>query len=103
MKYLVGNRASGVSTDLLIEASRFNGVLIVSSTSSIYNSTRICKELGIRCPTMLTFEELLGDSAKGLDLKSRNVYIDGVSQLFKELGLENVVTVGDTLELIKRK
>ena len=97
MKYLIGNRGSGATTALLMEASRFDGIIITPYRSDYESKAR---ELGIKCPRIITFREFLdkGNSVRGLNLEKEKVYIDGLGHFLKTLGLGNVVTVGDTVE-----
>lgn len=100
MKYLVGNRGSGVTDSISLEASKMNGTVIVPSVvqKTVYEER--CKEYGIKCPRIITFKEFLdkGNSIRGLNLEKEKVYIDGLGQFLKTLGLGNVITVSDTVE-----
>lgn len=102
MKYLVGNRGSGVTTDLLMEASRFDGIIIAPYRIDYEKKAR---ELGIKCPRIITFKEFLDkeNPVRGLDLEKEKVYIDGLGRFLKTLGLGNVVTAGDTSEWISKQ
>lgn len=102
MKYLVGNRGSGITSTLLMEASRFDGI-ILAPTREVYRRQSI--EMGIKCPRIVTFKEFLNgeNNARGIDFSREKVYVDSASYLFKQLGLNNVITVADSLDFKTEK
>lgn len=71
MKFIIGSRGSGVTTDILLESSRFDRPIIVPTKSMKRHIKDECVRLGIRCPDLYDF----GQVTMGV-LKDQN--IDGV-------------------------
>lgn len=58
MKFIIGPRASGVSTDLILEASKFDEPIIVPNEASARYIKDICLTYEIPCPQTCTFREI---------------------------------------------
>ena len=55
MKFIIGSRGSGVTTDILLEASKFNRPIIVPTEANKRHIKDECVRLGIICPDVYTF------------------------------------------------
>ena len=55
MKFIIGSRGSGVTTDILIEASQFDRPVIVPTEANKHHIKDECLRLGIICPEVYTF------------------------------------------------
>lgn len=58
MKIIIGSRKSGVTTDLILEASKFNIPIIVSYYGSAKHIEGLCIEQDIKCPPLYTIQDL---------------------------------------------
>lgn len=54
MKIIVGSRGSGVTTDLILKASKFNIPIIVPYYGSTKHIEDLCIEQDIKCPPLYT-------------------------------------------------
>lgn len=101
MKFIIGSRGSGVTTDLLLEASKFDRPIIVPTEAMKRHIKEECVRLNIRCPDLYNF----GQVKLGV-LKNQNidvVYISDVnlilSLILKEYGFfGRIATVSASLE-----
>lgn len=58
MKFIIGSRGSGVTTDILLEASKFDRPIIVPTEVSKRYIKDECLRLGIICPDVYTFGQV---------------------------------------------
>ena len=58
MKFIIGSRVSGVTTDLIFEASKFNEPIIVPDEASAKHIKCLCTTYDIPCPEIYTFREI---------------------------------------------
>ena len=65
MKFIIGSRGSGVTTDILLEASRFDKSIIVPTEANKRHIKDECSRLGINCPDIYTFEQVKMGVFKG--------------------------------------
>lgn len=101
MKFIIGNRGSGVTTDILLEASKFNRPIIVPMGPDKAYIKDKCVDLGIPCPDVYTFKQVK-DGILSVQ-KTCIVYISDVNAYLKwslkEYGFEGRIgTVSASLE-----
>lgn len=82
MKFIIGGRGSGVTTDLLLEASKFDRPIIVPTEAMKCHIKDECVRLGIRCPDLYNF----GQVKLGV-LKDRNIDVVYISDVNLVLNL----------------
>lgn len=58
MKIIIDSRKSGVTTDLILEASKFNIPIIVPFEVNAKYIENLCKEKNIKCPILYTIQDL---------------------------------------------
>lgn len=58
MKFIIGSRGSGVTTDILLEASQFDRPIIVPTEANKRHIKDECLRLGIICPDVYTFDQV---------------------------------------------
>ena len=58
MKFIIGERGSGVTTDILLEASKFDRPIIVPMEFNKHHIKNECARLGIVCPDIYTFDQV---------------------------------------------
>lgn len=81
MKFIIGNRGSGVTTDILLEASQFNRPIIVPTELNKKHIKNECVRLGIHCPDIYTFGEVKMGVFRGQ--KPKIVHISDVNTWLK--------------------
>lgn len=101
MKFIIGNRQSGVSTDLLLEASKFDRTIIVPTEAMKKYIKHQCVELNITCPDIFTVGQLKNNILKGQNID--NICISDVGMvlemLLNEMGYYGKInTVSTSLE-----
>ncbi len=65
MKIIIGNRQSGVTSDLLLNASKFGHVVLVGVLKEKYYAIGLCDKLGIEPPEIFTIHELKHGELRG--------------------------------------
>lgn len=65
MKIIVGSRDSGVTTDLILKASKFNIPIIVPYYGSTKYIEDLCIEQDIKCPPLYTIQDLKNGKLTG--------------------------------------
>lgn len=101
MKFIIGNRGSGVTTDILLEASKFNRPIIVPMEPDKAYIKDKCVDLGIPCPDVYTFKQvkdgiLRGQKACIVHISDVNAYLEWS---LREYGFEGRIgTVSASLE-----
>lgn len=101
MKFIIGNRGSGVTTDILLEASKFNRPIIVPMEPDKTYIKDKCVDLGIPCPDVYTFKQvkdgiLRGQKACIVHISDVNAYLEWS---LKQYGFEGRIgTVSASLE-----
>lgn len=58
MKFIIGPRTSGVTTDLILEVSKFNQPILVPNEASAKHIKTLCDSYDIPCPEIYTFREI---------------------------------------------
>lgn len=101
MKFIIGNRGSGVTTDILLEASQFNRPIIAPTEASKRHIKDECVRLGIVCPDVYTFFQVKNGILQGQ--RNEIVHISDVNAWLewslKEYGLDGKIgTVSASLE-----
>ena len=101
MKFIIGSRGSGVTTDILLEASKFDRPIIVPMEANKKHIKDECVRLSIPCPDMYTFLQVKNGILRGQ--RSRIVHISDVNAYLewslREYGLDGRVgTVSASLE-----
>lgn len=101
MKFIIGGRGSGVTTDILLEASQFDRPIIVPTEVNKRHIKDECLRLGIRCPDLYNFGQVKLGVLKGQNIDV--VYISDVnlilSLILKEYGFfGRIATVSASLE-----
>lgn len=101
MKFIIGNRGSGATTDILLEASKFDRPIIVPMEPDKAYIKDKCVDLGIRCPDVYTFKQvkdgiLRGQKACIVHISDVNAYLEWS---LKQYGFEGRIgTVSASLE-----
>ena len=101
MKFIIGSRGSGVTTDILLEASQFDRPIIVPTEANKRHIKDECLRLGIICPDIYTFNQVKMGVFRGQ--KPQLVHISDVNTwlewTLKEYGfMGKIDTVGASLE-----
>ena len=65
MKFIIGSRGSGVTTDILLEASQFDRPIIVPTEANKRHIKDECLRLGIICPDIYTFGQVKMGAFRG--------------------------------------
>lgn len=77
MKFIIGSRGSGVTTDILLEASQFDRPIIVPTEANKRHIKDECLRLGIICPDVYTFGQVKNGILRGQ--RTGIVHISGVN------------------------
>lgn len=101
MKFIIGGRGSGVTTDLLLEASQFNRPIIVPTEAMKHYIKDECVRLSIRCPDLYNFGQVKLGVLRGKNIDI--VYISDVNLILnlilKDYGFNGKIgTVSTSLE-----
>ena len=101
MKFIIGNRGSGVTTDILLEASKFDRPIIVPTEAMKHHIKDECVRLGIRCPDLYNFGQVKSGALKGQNIDT--IYISDVNLvlnlILKDYGFNGKIgTVSASLE-----
>ena len=97
MKVVVGNRGSGVTTNMLLDAAHHGGTIITSTWGQRFNMEDNAKKFGIDCPEIIDIYSVLNDIKNGKTEKYDNVqlYIDNaglvLNILLSEIGIKGKV------------
>ena len=97
MKVVVGNRGSGVTTNMLLDAAHHGGVIITSTSGQRFNMEAHAKKFGIDCPEIIDIYGVLNDIKEGKAKKYDNaqLYIDNaaivLNRLLSEIGIKGKV------------
>lgn len=101
MKFIIGSRGSGVTTDILLEASKFDRPVIVPMEANKKHIKDECVQLGIPCPDVYTFRQVKDGILRGqrnciIHISDVNAYLEWS---LREYGLDGrVETVSASLE-----
>lgn len=101
MKFIIGSRGSGVTTDLILEASKFDRPIIVSTEANKCHIKDEYVRLGIPCPDIYTFGQIKAGVFREQNLKI--VHISDVNAflnfVLKDYGFNGKIgTVSTSLE-----
>ena len=101
MKFIIGSRVSGVTTDILLEASKFDRPIIVPTEAMKRHIKDECIRLGIICPDVYTFLQVKNGILQGQ--RNEIMHISDVNAWLewslKEYGLYGKIgTVSASLE-----
>ena len=97
MKVVVGNRGSGVTTNMLIDAAYHGGTIITSTSGQRFNMEAHAKKFGIDCPEIIDIYGVLNDIRDGKVEKYDNaqLYVDNaglvLNRLLHEIGIKGKV------------
>lgn len=97
MKVVVGNRGSGVTTNLLLDAAHHDGTIITSTSGQRFNMEANAKKFGIDCPEIIDIYTVLNDIKDGKTEKydKTRLYIDNagsvLNRLLSEIGIKGKV------------
>ena len=97
MKVVVGNRGSGVTTNMLLDAAIHGGTIITSTSGQRFNMEANAKKFGIYCPDIIDIYSILNDIKNGKTEKYDNVqlYVDNaglvLNILLSEIGIKGKV------------
>ena len=81
MKFIIGNRGSGVTTDILLEASKFDRPIIVPNEIYKQHIKDECVRLNISCPDIYTFAQIKAGIFKGQ--RPKIIHISDVNTFLK--------------------
>lgn len=96
MKYLIGSRGSGITTQLLMEAVAFDGAVLVPTEASKMLYANKCANMGIEPPKIVSLRDLRDSDIKNLSIDNLHILL---RYLLAGYGFEgNIVTVGDSVE-----
>ena len=104
MKYIIGNRQSGVTTDLILEANKFGSAILVPTDVSKDFIKHKCDELGIKCPDIFSVGDIL---RRSIDYnKYTNFVVNDINMILcfalRELGMRGTIdTCGVSLDSYK--
>ncbi len=65
MKFIIGNRQSGVTSGLLLNASKFGHVVLVGVPMEKSHAIKLCGKLGIEPPEIFTIYQLKHGELRG--------------------------------------
>ena len=97
MKVVVGNRGSGVTTNMLLDAALHGGTIITSTFGQRFNMEAHAEKFGIDCPEIIDIYRVLDDIKDGKTEKYDNaqLYIDNagliLNRLLNEIGIKGKV------------
>lgn len=97
MKVVVGNRGSGVTTNMLLDAAQHGGTIITSTLGQRYNMEYHAEKLGIDCPEIIDIYNVLNDIRDGKTEKydDAQLYVDNaglvLNRLLNEIGIKGKV------------
>lgn len=101
MKFIIGSRGSGATTNVLLEASQFDRPIIVPTEANKRHIKNECLRLGIICPDVYTFEQVKmgvfrGQNPSIIHISDVNAYLEWS---LKEYGFNGKIgTVSASLE-----
>lgn len=106
MKVLIGQRGSGTTTDLLLEASKFKDNALFISMYSKWTVEAKCRALGIDSPTVIDWADVIHGNFD--QTKNYRIFIDNVDALICNVLRNNKVrgnleTVSFSMEQMHRK
>ncbi len=81
MKFIIGSRGSGVTTDVILEASQFDRPIIVPNEIYKRHIKDECVRLNISCPDIYTFTQIKAGIFKGQ--RTEIIYIADVNTFHK--------------------
>lgn len=101
MMFLIGGRQSGITTSILLKASKNKEIIIVASKANVIMLQRQCEQMGIDPPQIFSYKEIENGKARGL--KSNTINFDNLDYFLQNFLLENGVygtigTVGYSVE-----
>lgn len=95
MKFIIGSRGSGVTTDLLLEACRYGDVLIVPTSVSRRYAEDLIDSLGLGCIDILTVDNVINGGLRGY--KNAKIFVSDVGFVLKfllvRLGVDHSCTI----------
>lgn len=97
MKVVVGNRGSGVTTNMLLDAALHGGTIITSTSGQRFNMEYHVEKLGIDCPKIIDLYSVLNDIRDGKAEKydDAQLYVDNaglvLNKLLNEIGIKGKV------------
>lgn len=102
MKFIIGGRGSGVTTDILLEASKFDRPIIVPPEAMKCHIKDECLRLGIVCPDVYTFGQVKmgvfrGQRPKIVHISDVNAWIEWTLKEYGFMG--KIGTVSASLEV----
>lgn len=101
MKFIIGGRGSGVTTDILLEASKFDRPIIVPNEPYKRHIVDECVRLNIPCPDIYTFSQIKAGIFRGqkpeiIHISDANTFLNFV---LKDYGFNGKIgTVSASLE-----
>lgn len=100
MKVVVGNRGSGVTTNMLLDAANHGGTIVTTSTMQADGMTYKAKSLGVDCPRTISVLDVLNDIKDGNYDRYYNeqLYVDNAGLVLNEL-LNHVGIKGKVVEI----
>lgn len=101
MKFIIGSRGSGVTTDILLEASKLDRPIIVPTEANKRNIKDECLRLGIICPDVYTFGQVKMGAFKGqrleiVHISDANAWLEWTLKEYGFMG--KIGTVNTSLE-----
>ena len=66
MMFLVGGRQSGITTSILLKASKNKEIIIVASKANVIMLQKQCEQIGINPPQIFSYGEIEKGKARGL-------------------------------------
>lgn len=97
---VVGNRGSGVTTNMLLDAALHGGTIITSTLGQRLNMEYHSEKLGIDCPKIVDLYSVLNDIRGGKAEKYDNaqLYVDNAGFVLNEL-LNKIGIKGKVIEI----
>jgi len=81
MKVRIGGRSTGKTFKILKETSKNDGTLVVPNLQSKQYVQNMAKDLRIKCPLIITFDNIFNDVTHNSFSGNRNLYIDNSEYL----------------------
>ena len=101
-KVLIGSRGSGITSTLLLEASKFNKTFVCMLNTQKKLLTEKCKELNINPPKIITIDELRSNNTEEvvIDLNRMDLYTEEkIRDYISNMNIKvKIITVGNSIE-----
>lgn len=106
MKFILGDRGSGVTTDIVLEATKYGGVIICSSFAQANYVAGMSERMGVENISALSIQDVIKNDALS-HYPDAKIFVSDVKyvlwELLKEHGATgNIETVSSSLYMSER-